>query len=271
MAKHTYYFKHDFNAHADEKIVDLLMSHGIEGYGIFWYLIELLASAEDYTLGNNYKRLAFTMRANEETLKSVVEDFSLFIVENDTFWSQSLADRMNKLDEIKKKRAENGKKGGLAKATKSVANAKQAEANAKQILAEESKGEERTEKKSKEELLLARELAFKDSLRPFVSDYGKEMIQEFYDYWREPNKSNSKMKWETGKTWDLNLRLKRWSNTSFSNKSSFNSPTKPLNNAPQYDPSQYDKAKDILSTSGQSVTAEDLERQYKNMKTKPTK
>ena len=44
------------------------------------------------------------------------------------------------------------------------------------------------------------------------------MIRAFYDYWREPNKSNSKMKWETERTWKLELRLSRWSNNNFGNK-----------------------------------------------------
>jgi hypothetical protein len=224
MAKHTYYFKHDFNAHNDEKIVDLLMSHGLLGYGVFWYLIELLASADEYQLETNYKRLAFSARADEKVLKSVVEDFSLFAIDGDKFFSKSLADRMNKLDEIKAKRVEFGRKGGKAKA-----NAKQkpskTEANAKQNQAEESKGEEskgeeRTEENSKEEKLLARELAFYESLKVFISEYSKETIRDFYDYWREPNKSNSKMRFESEKTWSLQLRLSRWANSNFNSSKS---------------------------------------------------
>jgi hypothetical protein len=162
MAKHSYYFKHDFNAHSDEKIVDLLMTHGLEGYGIFWYTIELLSSAENYKLESNYKRLAFSMRADEEKLRSVIEDFALFCFDSGSFWSNSLTERMNKLDEIKQKRAESGRKGGIAGSSKHEAsisnieaNAKQIEANAKQIEAEKRK-----EKKRKEEIetpLLARD------------------------------------------------------------------------------------------------------------------
>lgn len=49
-------------------------------------------------------------------------------------------------------------------------------------------------------------------LAPYVATYGKEMIREFYDYWSETNKSQTKMRWETEKTWVLNLRLQRWAN-----------------------------------------------------------
>ena len=48
------------------------------------------------------------------------------------------------------------------------------------------------------------------SLVPYVATYGKEMIRDFYDYWSETNKSKTKMRWETEKTWVVNLRLRRW-------------------------------------------------------------
>ena len=35
--------------------------------------------------------------------------------------------------------------------------------------------------------------------------------EKFVEYWSEPNKSQTKMRWELEKTWDLNLRMKRWS------------------------------------------------------------
>ena len=36
------------------------------------------------------------------------------------------------------------------------------------------------------------------------------MIEEFAGYWTEPNKSQSKMRYELERTWDLSRRLKRW-------------------------------------------------------------
>ena len=53
---------------------------------------------------------------------------------------------------------------------------------------------------------------FRLSLVPFVDRYGKEMIRAFFEYWTEPNKSFTKMKYETEKTWDLALRLGTWCN-----------------------------------------------------------
>jgi hypothetical protein len=58
--------------------------------------------------------------------------------------------------------------------------------------------------------LLDRKQEFYQKLVPHVQNYGKEMIRAFFDYWSEVTKSGSKMRFETEKTWEVDLRLKRW-------------------------------------------------------------
>ena len=41
-------------------------------------------------------------------------------------------------------------------------------------------------------------------------DYDKSILNGFIDYWTEPNKSNTKLKYELNKTWKTALRLKTW-------------------------------------------------------------
>ena len=41
-------------------------------------------------------------------------------------------------------------------------------------------------------------------------DYDESILNGFIDYWTEPNKSNTKMKFELNKTWKTALRLKTW-------------------------------------------------------------
>lgn len=50
---------------------------------------------------------------------------------------------------------------------------------------------------------------FYNSLKPFVAEYGKELVRDFYDYWTEPNASG-KLKFQLEKTWDTARRLKTW-------------------------------------------------------------
>lgn len=51
---------------------------------------------------------------------------------------------------------------------------------------------------------------FAESMIPFKDKYSRDMLVEFYDYWTEKNRSETKFKAETEKTWELNKRLARW-------------------------------------------------------------
>jgi hypothetical protein len=50
-------------------------------------------------------------------------------------------------------------------------------------------------------------------------DYPKEMLDSFYDYWSEPNKSKSKERWQLQQTFEIGRRLKTWAKREKSFKS----------------------------------------------------
>lgn len=56
-----------------------------------------------------------------------------------------------------------------------------------------------------------RKLKFAHTLKPFKSKYGRDLLNQFYKYWTQPNKSNTKFKQELEKTWELSYRLETWS------------------------------------------------------------
>ena len=67
--------------------------------------------------------------------------------------------------------------------------------------------------KTKEEIVEAtekRKEKFYQELVPYVAIYGKDMVRKFYDYWSEPNKSMTKMRYELERTWDTKRRLNTW-------------------------------------------------------------
>jgi len=68
-----------------------------------------------------------------------------------------------------------------------------------------------------------RKLKFASTLKPFIDIYGKDFLNDFYKYWTEPNKSNSKFKQELEKTWSLERRLETWAK----NDKNFNNNVKP--------------------------------------------
>ena len=55
-----------------------------------------------------------------------------------------------------------------------------------------------------------RTLAFKETLIPFKQKYSIDMLKDFFGYWTEPNKSNTKLKFELQQTWSISRRLETW-------------------------------------------------------------
>lgn len=55
-----------------------------------------------------------------------------------------------------------------------------------------------------------RKKEFQLSIQPYVNEYGAENCNDFYEYWTEPGRSGTKMRFEMQKTWDVKRRLQRW-------------------------------------------------------------
>lgn len=66
-------------------------------------------------------------------------------------------------------------------------------------------------KQYNKETIEERKLKFANTLKDFNNIYSREMLKDFYDYWTEPNKSNTKFKQELQTTWSLERRLATWS------------------------------------------------------------
>lgn len=110
--KETYYFSHDCNARNDVKILKLRRKLGMEGYGIYWALVEMLREEETYILQVKYiDEIAFSLSVEVEKLNSVIYDFELFIIENEGFYSDRLMRSMNKYKEMLNKKSKAGQKG----------------------------------------------------------------------------------------------------------------------------------------------------------------
>lgn len=67
----------------------------------------------------------------------------------------------------------------------------------------------------KQKKMEQRNKEFYEELIPYVDIYGKDMIREFYDYWTEPNKSNTQSRKDMERTWNTSRRLTTWSKNNF--------------------------------------------------------
>ena len=79
------------------------------------------------------------------------------------------------------------------------------------VLQNDTEKSREEKEKEKEYIINVRKLKFADTLKPFIDIYGRDLIKDFYGYWTEPNKSNTKFKQELQKTWDTKRRLDNWS------------------------------------------------------------
>lgn len=72
-----------------------------------------------------------------------------------------------------------------------------------------------------------RKLKFATTLESFKDTYPRTLLNDFYKYWSEPNKSKTKFRQELEKTWDLSRRLETWAK----NDKSFTNTNSPISNS----------------------------------------
>ena len=206
MSKDAYYFSHDSNARNDQRLVKVRMEYGMEGYGIYFGIIEILREQKDYTLNiKDINCIAFDLRVDENIIQDIIFNYNLFEIEDDFFYSRSLKRRMECMDKKRVALSEAGKKGARVKA--------KAKATLKAPLS--IKVNKSKVNKSKINII-KREEVFKKQVFEFNNQYDYNLLKDFFDYWTEPNKSNSKMLWEQKPTFDVGRRLARWAANDFS-------------------------------------------------------
>lgn len=110
--KESYYFSHDSNARNDVKIIKLRRQLGLEGYGLYWCLIEMLRDTPDYKLPiDAIDDIAFILNISKEKVETVINNYELFVVDEQQFFSERLIRNMEKYIDTKKRLSEAGKIG----------------------------------------------------------------------------------------------------------------------------------------------------------------
>ena len=146
--KDAYYFPHDSNAKDDPKCIILIEELGLEGYGIFWMLLETLRDQPQYRAPiSMIPGLARRYNSTPEKVKAVVLRYELFEVDdNEFFFSESLKRRMEYIDDKRKKRSIAGRKGNEVR-WGSQSDRNRIASKVKESKGKESKGKDRREKK----------------------------------------------------------------------------------------------------------------------------
>lgn len=110
--KQSYYFQHDSNAREDDKIVAIRMKHGSAGYGVYFMLLELLSTSDNFMYKRDYNKLGYILHDRADVIKDVVENYGLFQFADDgkLFYSARLSRHMESILETANRMSELGKK-----------------------------------------------------------------------------------------------------------------------------------------------------------------
>ena len=190
MPKDTFYFSHDYNARNDEKIKRLIRKHGMQGYGVFWSIVEDLYNNAN-ALRLDYDGIAYDLRSDSDTVFSVINDFDLFVFDVNTFGSLSVQKRLDERNDKSIKARESANKRW------NNANALQPQSDSNAI--KERKGKEIKEIKYRDNISLFEKEKIKLDL-----EFGEDFVQKCFDFL-----SSYKVE-KSYKTKSDYLTIKRW-------------------------------------------------------------
>ena len=109
MKKTPEYFRHDYNARHDEKIIRLIFNMGWEGYGLYWAIVELLYIGKG-KIRNDYTLISYELRTKPEMVERIVTDYELFYVKDGNIRSRAINERLEERAGVGEKRSASASK-----------------------------------------------------------------------------------------------------------------------------------------------------------------
>lgn len=125
--KDSFYFSHDVNTRRDPKIGALIQRFGVEGYGIWWGLVEIMHEQSGGKLQKFpklYEGLSQILSINEAErskveallkhfIPALISDFCLFKEDDNYIWSDRVIRNLEDRKMKRMQRAEAGRLGGI--------------------------------------------------------------------------------------------------------------------------------------------------------------
>ena len=201
-----------------KKMFSIEHRHGNDGYATWFKVLESLASTDNHFLNLNDSTdlmyLSAKCKVTESKLIEILSDLCELGEIDSTLWSCKVIYSAKFIESIQDAYSRRSNKcmdyGSLCKHLLGLCIPKLRETIEKTYNNTQSKVYNSIQKQSKEEKLLSRKKLFASTLEPFVSIYGKDLLNDFYKYWTEPNKTGTKFRQELEKTWSLDRRLETW-------------------------------------------------------------
>lgn len=201
MAKDTFYFSHDYNTRTDIKIKKLIQKHGYVGYGIFWAIVEDLYNNAN-ALPADYVSIAYDLREDESLITSIINDFDLFIIDNDIISSESVERRLI----LRDAKTDKARAAALARWEKEREKKRLKDANALQTHNNSNAIKESKENESKEnESIVNNETlqndtfselqnSCKNKIERYEETFLNEDLQNFIDLFKNTNVTEQEIK-----------------------------------------------------------------------------
>lgn len=194
MEKEAFYFPHFCNARHDRKIRRLRRELGVEGYGIYFMLLETLREQQDlmYPM-EDLDLLAEEFGVSEAKVKVTVCNYELFEIDaEEKFFSPRMLVYLEPYFKMKAQRKLAGQRSAEARSF-----------NDRSTTVEQKK-----EKEKKEKEIKVNTISFIDSVLEFQPLLGNE-YNNFISYWTEKN-NKGKERWEMEKFFDMKRRINTW-------------------------------------------------------------
>ncbi len=113
--KVDYILSHSLLDPVTEQVATLKQDLGVAGYGTLWSLMEMLIASDSLSLSLDYASLCHTMKCDRETLRSVVEDYSIFTLSGDHLSCTYVTKEVDLQNARSIKRRERAKKAARAR------------------------------------------------------------------------------------------------------------------------------------------------------------
>jgi hypothetical protein len=198
-------------------------TYGNDGFSTFIKILRELAKTDFHYLDLSKKTtlmfLSAKCKISTKTLESIINDLvdldkfdkNLWI-ENKVIWCQDFIDSIQ--DAYNKRKNKCITYDGLLQHLCSLGVRKLGKSISQvgvkpQTIVKETKKDKTIEDKQSE---------FLNSLQPFLVEYDKNMLNDFYLYWTEKKPKGRKMRWEMEKTFDVGRRLQRWNKNNFNKR-----------------------------------------------------
>ena len=140
------YFSHDIFTRENLKIKRLISRHGMQGYGVFWAIIEFLHNNENKLLMDELSIIAFDLGVDIKIVESVIKDFKFFSIRKNVISSNRVAQNIK----LRKEKSEKAKKSARRRWQESSADANALPTHSERNAIKESKEKKKKEKEIKE-------------------------------------------------------------------------------------------------------------------------